>query len=221
MQGPTQKIEISFETGQGLPEVGGTGGEISRPMAGPIEARATTNSLGLVGREATWTASSGSVWSSSTSRGYSDGRVRIRRLGPDDVLSLFAAVRESMEEPSGCMVWCHADYSIWDSAAFIRNSEAEWAGGRSYAFAILEERKRAFLGIVWLSGVTRCRKVAEAGLWVRTSRISRDVATAATRLIARFGFEELDLHRLELVVPIGSIAGLPLLERPKPSGKGQ
>jgi RimJ/RimL family protein N-acetyltransferase len=147
----------------------------------------------------TWTAGTGSVWSFADSRTYSDGQVRIRRFSPDDVLSLFTAAREFILESAGCAGWCDADYSIWDSAAFIRKCEAEWAGGRSYTFAILRERPRAFLGSVWLRRVTGFRKSAEAGIWVRSRYVGQELAAAAMRLITRFGFEELALNRLEWV----------------------
>ena len=143
--------------------------------------------------------SSGSAESFAASRGYSDGRVRIRRFSRDDVLSLFGAVSESIGQLSGCIGLRKGDYSLWDSAAFIRKCEAEWVSGWRYAFAILEEKQHAFVGSAWLSCVNYCRKSATIGIWVRSSRDGQDFTAAATRLVARFGFGELALSQLELI----------------------
>jgi RimJ/RimL family protein N-acetyltransferase len=54
---------------------------------------------------------------------------------------------------------------------------------------------------------------ANLGYWVRTDSTSRGVATRATRLIARFGFEELGLARLEIVVAVENQASLRVAEK--------
>ena len=42
--------------------------------------------------------------------------------------------------------------------------------------------------------------IGNIGYWVRTSAQNQDVATEGTRLIAGFGFEQLGLSRLEIVM---------------------
>lgn len=42
------------------------------------------------------------------------------------------------------------------------------------------------------------------GYWTRTSCAGRGVATRATRLLARFGFEQLGLQRIEIVAAVGN-----------------
>lgn len=51
------------------------------------------------------------------------------------------------------------------------------------------------------------------GYWVRTSRTRSGVASAATRLIARFGFLSLGLQRLEIVVAVGNQASERVAEK--------
>jgi RimJ/RimL family protein N-acetyltransferase len=46
--------------------------------------------------------------------------------------------------------------------------------------------------------------MANLGYWVRSSATKRGVASAATRLIARFGFRELGFQRLEIVAATGN-----------------
>ena len=51
------------------------------------------------------------------------------------------------------------------------------------------------------------------GYWVRTSAAGRGAATRATRLAARFGFEQLGLHRIEIVAAIDNIGSQRVAEK--------
>lgn len=51
------------------------------------------------------------------------------------------------------------------------------------------------------------------GYWVRTSQTRRGIATAAVRLIARFGFEDLGLRRLELLIATDNFASRRVAEK--------
>ena len=113
-----------------------------------------------------------------------DGSVGIRPFRSEDAPLLFAAARESMNELSTWMIWCHPNYSLEDSAAFIANCAAEWEKGEQYSFAIFDISDGTFLGSVGLSGVNRAHKFANLGYWVRTKRTQEGVASTATRLIA-------------------------------------
>src|SRR5947207_8944930 len=144
---------------------------------------------------------------------FYDGSVVIRPFRAEDAPLLFAAARESMNELSTWMVWCHPDYSLQDSAAFVANCAAEWQKGDQYSFAIFDAHDGNFLGSVGLSGVNRAHKFANVGYWVRTKRTQEGVASIATRLIARFAFEELGLNRLELFVPVGNKASQRVAEK--------
>ena len=144
---------------------------------------------------------------------FHDGSVGIRPFCYEDVPALFAAARESIKELSAWMVWCHANYSLEDSAAFVANCAAEWERGDQYSFAIFDLSDGTFLGSVGLSAISRTHKFANLGYWVRSKRTQQGIASAATRLIARFALEELGLNRLELFVPVGNKASQRVAEK--------
>ena len=54
---------------------------------------------------------------------------------------------------------------------------------------------------------------ANLGYWVRTSATGRGVATAAVRLAAHFGFESLDLIRIEIVMAVANLASRRVAEK--------
>jgi RimJ/RimL family protein N-acetyltransferase len=55
--------------------------------------------------------------------------------------------------------------------------------------------------------------MANLGYWVRSSCTGRGVATAATQLIAQFGFEVLTLQRLEILTEVDNKASQRVAEK--------
>jgi ribosomal-protein-serine acetyltransferase len=56
-------------------------------------------------------------------------------------------------------------------------------------------------------------KCANLGYWVRTGYTGRGVATTATLLLAKWGFEVLELKRIEIVVAVGNDRSLRVAEK--------
>lgn len=132
----------------------------------------------------------------------SDGSILIRTFRADDVDAVFEAVRESMGELSVWMPWCHPDYTREETATFINSRPDDWKADVAYTFAITDAHTGAFLGSVGLNYILRPYQMGNLGYWVRTSATGRGAASAASRLIARFGFRELGLQRLEIIAAV-------------------
>ena len=131
----------------------------------------------------------------------SNETIRIRRYRVEDIPLLFEAARESISEMfTRWMPWCHREYTLEDSAAFVLSREEAWRKGEEYNFAILDFETGAFLGGVGLNQFNRDHGFANLGYWVRSSSMGRGVAAAAALLAARFGFEDLELNRVEIVI---------------------
>lgn len=126
--------------------------------------------------------------------------VCLRRFHADDIPALYAAACESLGELCACMTWCHPGYSIEDSTSFILKSHNQWEKGQHFSFAICDLEDGTFLGSIGLSHLNPTHRFANLGYWVRSGRSGRGIATAATRLVARWAFDELNLNRLEIVV---------------------
>jgi len=61
--------------------------------------------------------------------------------------------------------------------------------------------------------LNRVHQMANLGYWVRTSAAGRGVATRAARLVARFGFAQLDLHRIEILAAVDNIGSQKVAEK--------
>src|SRR3989442_12713767 len=128
----------------------------------------------------------------------SDGTILIRPYREEDADSLYEAVRESIAEVSPWLPWCHENYSIEESREFIRARSVRSQGDEWYSFDVFDRNNdRRLLGGVGLNFINRVHQVGNLGYWVRTSAAGNGIASKAARLVARFGFAELGLHRIE------------------------
>ena len=144
---------------------------------------------------------------------WSDGRLLIRPYRRSDVAALYEAVRESVAEVGPWLSWCHAGYSRAESEAWIAACSVAWAKGESYDFGIFDARSSAYQGGCGLNQRNALHHFANLGYWVRTSCAGRGVATDAVRLVAHFGFEELGLTRIEIVVDVDNAPSLRVAEK--------
>ena len=129
----------------------------------------------------------------------SDGTVTLRRYREEDAEPVYRAVRESIREISPWMPWCHEGYSFDDSKTWSASRDDAWAKGEEYSFIISNDDGH-LLGVCGLNRFDNENRFANVGYWVRTGKTMQGVATSSTLLLARFGFDELKLNRIEIVV---------------------
>ncbi len=137
----------------------------------------------------------------------------LRPFRDEDVSALYEAARESIAEISPWLSWCHENYSIEESREFISSRAQAATNAEWYSFGIFAEDSGRFLGGVGLNFINRVHQMANLGYWVRTSAVGRGIATNATRLMARFGFEELGLHRIEILAAVPNLASQRVAEK--------
>ena len=142
-----------------------------------------------------------------------DEHLIVRTYRDDDVPLLFAAVRESIAEVSPWLPWCHENYSIEESREFIKSRIAAAQGDEHYSFAVFSKDDPRLLGGVGLNFINRVHQFGNLGYWVRTSAGGRGVASTAAALVARFGFEQLGLQRIEILAAVPNIASQRVAEK--------
>ncbi len=119
-----------------------------------------------------------------------------------DLEQTFIAAEESIAEVSPWLPWCHPDYTIEESKNWIESCAKTWDEGSAYEFVITDSRDGSYLGGCGLNQIRLTDKVSNLGYWVRSSRIKHGIATAATLLLADFGFKELKFNRIEILAAI-------------------
>ena len=132
-------------------------------------------------------------------------RIHIRPVQMEDAEELFRAIEESLDQLCAWMTWCHRDYTFEHSQAFLVQAIAAWNAAREFSFAILDSTDGTLLGSVGINQLNRAHNFANLGYWVRRTRTRCGVASVAVNLAAQFGFHELGLTRLELLIPARNV----------------
>lgn len=128
-----------------------------------------------------------------------DGRITLRPIETRDAAVIYHAVLESADNLAPWMPWYHAEYSLQDTRTWCKAAQRNWQEGLSFDFALMAATDKTFLGICGLNHINPDDGCANLGFWVRSSHTGKGIATTAALLVARFGFEELGLNRIEIV----------------------
>lgn len=142
-----------------------------------------------------------------------DSTIVLRPFRAEDVAQVHEAILESFDELSRWMRWCNADYSIDQTSAFVLSQDEAWKNDAEYSFAVCDRETGILQASVGLNFVNRTYLMANLGYWVRTSATGQGIASRATRLVARFAFEELKLQRVEIIAAVANLASQRVAEK--------
>ena len=129
-----------------------------------------------------------------------DGRLCLRPWQDDDAERLCEAARASVASVGRWLPWCHADYQRDEAVVWIARCRDGWHAGEHVALPIFDAAGTELLGAVGLNQFNRAQRSANLGYWVRQSCQRQGIAASACRLAAGFGFAQLGLARIEIVV---------------------
>ncbi|MGE0610496.1 MAG: GNAT family N-acetyltransferase [Pirellulales bacterium] len=136
----------------------------------------------------------------------SDEIVLLRPFRLDDVDYLYHAVRGSLPELQAWLPWCHAEYCREEAEQWVESRAAAWHRGTEYSFVIEQHGVEGLVGGCGLNQIDDLRLRANLGYWVQTSRTGHGLATAAARLLARWGLQNVGLQRVEIVAAVDNTA---------------
>jgi ribosomal-protein-serine acetyltransferase len=142
-----------------------------------------------------------------------DSRITLRPYDLKNATEIFHAIKESIEEMSPWLPFAHEGYSIKETRDYLKRRPGEWEKGIAYDFGIYDAKDGTMLGGCGLNNIDKENRRANLGYWVRTSRTGQGVATAATLLLAKWGFEVLKLTRIEILVATDNGRSLRVAEK--------
>ena len=139
--------------------------------------------------------------------------ILIRNYKANDTPLLYEAVIESTTELSQWMPWCNEYYTINESLAWVSSREKAWNEKEEYSFVIEHKQTKKFLGAVGLNHIDQLYKTANLGYWMRTSETGKGYTSEAALLAVQFGFENLNLNRIEIVMGVDNIKSQKVAEK--------
>ncbi|WP_447832166.1 GNAT family N-acetyltransferase [Aeromonas salmonicida] len=135
-----------------------------------------------------------------------NAKIVIRPFEPGDADDFVRAAHESIETVGKWMSWC--------SRSFTRDSALEWfatcdqdrEAGRAFDMGLFCAATGQLLGGAGINQLAPHHCYGNIGYWVRQSRQGQGIAQQAVALLRDFGFQQLGLFRLEIVMGIGNTA---------------
>ena len=121
-----------------------------------------------------------------------------------DDKAIYQAIRESITEIGPWLPFAHEGYTIRETRDFLKRCPDGWKQDNDCVFGIIDAGDGSYIGTCGLNHIDRENGRANLGYWVRTSRTGQGAATTATLLLAKWGFRELKLNRIEILVATGN-----------------
>jgi RimJ/RimL family protein N-acetyltransferase len=138
-----------------------------------------------------------------------DGLVSLRHYRADDAEAIVRACSDP--ETVRWIPMIPNPYTLADAEGFIERTADAWQAGRAAVFAIADAGDDALLGSIGLQDPHGQR--AFVGYWVAPWARGRGVASAALRLVSRWGLRDLGIVRLALYTLPGNVASQTVAER--------
>ncbi|MFB2859696.1 GNAT family N-acetyltransferase [Aeromonas hydrophila] len=130
----------------------------------------------------------------------------IRPFEPGDADEFVCAAHESIETVGQWMSWCTPSFNREQALAWFVTCDQDRAAGRAYDMGIFCAATGQLLGGAGINQLSPHHRYGNIGYWVRQSRQGQGIARQAVALLRDFGFQQLGLFRLEIVMGVGNTA---------------
>lgn len=140
----------------------------------------------------------------------------LRPFHASDADAFVIATRESVVSVVPWLPWCHSEYSVAEAQQWFSRCAQRLEEESAYEFGILSADGSELIGGIGLNEFRKQHQLCNLGYWVRTLWQRRGIATQAIHLLAEFGFQELGLTRIEIVVAEGNEVSTGVAKNPPP-----
>ena len=135
-----------------------------------------------------------------------NARLVIRPFEPADADEFVRAAHQSIETVGQWMSWCSRSFTLESALAWFASCDQDCAAGRAFDMGIFCATTGQLLGGAGINQLSPHHRYGKSGYWVRQSRQGLGIARQAVALLRDFGFRQLGLFRLEIVMGVGNSA---------------
>ncbi|MFM4919081.1 GNAT family N-acetyltransferase [Aeromonas dhakensis] len=130
----------------------------------------------------------------------------IRPFEASDADEFVRAAHESIETVGQWMSWCSRSFTREQALAWFTSCDQDRAARRAFDMGICCATTGQLLGGAGINQLSPHHRYGNIGYWVRQSRQGCAIARQAVALLRDFGFQQLRLFRLEIVMGVGNNA---------------
>jgi len=131
---------------------------------------------------------------------------QVRAWKSDDLEGLYQLIRASVPELSAWLPWCHANYSIQDTADWFNHCQRVWEANIEYPMGVFDANTGVPVGGVGINKIDPATRTVNLGYWTGTPWINRGVAKYAAMEAIDFAFSKLRLETIEIVAHPENVA---------------
>ncbi|MNX74520.1 putative ribosomal N-acetyltransferase YdaF [compost metagenome] len=128
----------------------------------------------------------------------------IRPFEAGDADEFVRAAHESIETVGRWMSWCTPSFNREQALAWFATCDQDRAAGRAYDMGLFCAVTGQLLGGAGINQLAAHHRYGNIGYWVRQSRQGQGIARQAVTLLRDFGFTQIGLFRLEIVMGVGN-----------------
>ncbi|MND91487.1 putative ribosomal N-acetyltransferase YdaF [compost metagenome] len=130
----------------------------------------------------------------------------IRPFEPGDADEFVRAAHESIETVGTWMSWCTHSFTRDKALGWFATCDQDREAGRAYDMGLFCAATGQLLGGAGINQLAAHHRYGNIGYWVRQSRQGQGIARQAVTLLRDFGFTQIGLFRLEIVMGVGNNA---------------
>lgn len=128
------------------------------------------------------------------------GDLIVRPWRAEDADSLYRAVDASRSELARWLPWCSDAYAPADAVAWVEFSLRSWRERSLFPLGVFDACSGEVRGGTGINHLDLPNRRGALGYWVASAHAGRGVARRAAAVAAGFGFAELGLCRIEIIV---------------------
>ncbi len=140
-----------------------------------------------------------------------ESSLHIRPLAEDDCEALFEILDSNRDDLGKWLPWVYDIQTLADALVFTQHAMRRYIAGEGIGAGVWFGD--TLVGMVRHTTYDKAHLTAEMEAWLGASFRGYGLATHACRSLMRYSFNEGNLHRLEMRVPVGHERALMLAER--------
>jgi len=140
-----------------------------------------------------------------------DADTALRILRESDAAELFALTEANRAYLRRWLPWLDVVTAEKDTRAYLATVVAQRESGRGATFGIL--RAGALAGVVGFHRIDRVHRSGDIGYWLAEAHQGQGVMTECCRFVVRYGFQTLDLNRIQIAAATLNLRSRAIPER--------
>jgi ribosomal-protein-serine acetyltransferase len=137
--------------------------------------------------------------------------IQLELVGPGHAQPLYACVEANRAYLRTWLPWVDNMHDIGFIERFIHTCQQRHAQGIDHPFVLMENGR--LVGRIGIYKIDSNNRIGEIGYWVAEAAQGRGIVTQACQAMVRYGFETLQLNRIEIKCAVGNAKSRAVPER--------